>query len=70
MKPDTTSTHQQYAVPPQRFRAQATGVGNTVQMSAATGAMRADCVVGAMPAAQRAAIASSEGYPVGGGTPR
>jgi hypothetical protein len=62
----TSTTHQQYAVPPTRFRAQATGCGNARSTSEATGAARAAEVVQAMPDAQRKALAPSQGYPTPG----
>jgi hypothetical protein len=65
MKP-TPTTHQQYAVPPTRFRAQATGCGNARSTSEAQGAARAAEVVQAMPDAQRKALAPSQGYPTPG----
>lgn len=63
----TPDTHQQYAVPPTRFRAQATGCGNARSTSEATGAVRAAEVVQAMPEAQRKALAPAQGYPTPGG---
>ena len=62
----TPTTHQQYAVPPTRFRAQATGCGNARSTSEVTGAARAAEVVQAMPEAQRAAVAPAQGYPLPG----
>lgn len=53
------------AMDPARFRAQATGIGQTVQASAATGAARTARVVACMPPAQRAAVPRSAGYALG-----
>lgn len=67
-KPEVSegSIRQARAVPPESFRAQATGVGQATGASRITGAMRALAVVGSMPAAQRQAVPKSEGYPTGG----
>lgn len=56
-------THPQYAVPPEQFRAQATGVGTTRSMSAMTGRMRAQHVSDCMTAETRAQVPEAEGYP-------
>jgi hypothetical protein len=61
MKPDTTSTHKPRAVDPHAFRSQATGVGNTLTTSRATGSVRCARVAAATPANQRAATPSAEG---------
>jgi len=63
---DDKSTHPAEAVDPKRFRAQATGIGQSMKASERTGAMRAARVVAAMPERQRAAVPVSEGYPLGG----
>jgi hypothetical protein len=55
----------QRAIPAQRFRDQATGVGNTRAMSESTGAARAAQVVECMPAAAKRAVAPAQGYPRG-----
>jgi len=57
------STHKPRAVDPARFRALATGIGQSQSMSASTGAMRAGRVADAMPARQRAALTPTSGYP-------
>ena len=69
MKTSTDKTHQTRAVDPARFRALATGIGQSQSMSAATGAMRAQCVANAMPSEQRAALVPVAGYPAGMGAP-
>lgn len=56
-------THPNYAVPPEQFRAQATGIGQTREASLVTGGMRAQRVVDCMPQAARAALPASSGYP-------
>lgn len=56
-------THPEFAVPPEQFRAQATGVGNTRTRSALTGAMRAQRVSDCMSPEVRAAVPEAEGYP-------
>lgn len=50
------------AMDPARFRAQATGIGQTTSASAMTGAMRTERVKACMPPAQRAAVPRSAGY--------
>ena len=62
MKPDSNSTHRPRAVPPARFRDQATGIGQACSASAATGALRNARVSAAMPPAQRAAVPAAEGF--------
>jgi hypothetical protein len=57
-------THRPRAIDPARFRAQATGIGQTLSASEATGRVRAVEVVDHMPPAQRAAVPESEGYPL------
>ena len=57
------STHKARAVSPERFRAVATGIGQTQTASAATGAMRAMEVVEHMPEHCRRAVPVAEGYP-------
>lgn len=63
----TPTTHRQYAVPPTRFRNQATGVSPCRETSEAQGAARTAAVVQAMPEAQRKALAPAQGYPTPGG---
>lgn len=46
------STHRPQAIPPQRFRNQATGIGQTREASALTGARRSQQVIDAAPKAQ------------------
>ena len=53
----------QYAIDPVRFRAQATGVGQTQSMSYSTGRMRAQRVIDSVPAESRGKIPAAEGYP-------
>jgi hypothetical protein len=55
-------THPARAVPPARFRDQATGIGQARSASAATGAIRNAKVSAAMPAKQRAAVPAAEGF--------
>lgn len=69
MKTSTDATHQTRAVAPARFRALATGVGQSQSMSASSGAMRAQLVANTMPAMQRAALVPTAGYPAGMGAP-
>ena len=57
------NTHRPRAIEPSRFRAQATGVGQSRAQSAATGAARAQCVSDAAPPAQLAAPPAAEGRP-------
>lgn len=63
----TPDTHQQYAVPPTRFRNQATGISPCRSVSEAQGAARTAEVVQGMPEAQRKALAPAQGYPTPGG---
>jgi len=56
-------THPQYAIEPERFRAQATGVGNTASRSYATGLARAQRVSDCMSPQTRAQVPPAEGYP-------
>jgi hypothetical protein len=56
-------THPQYAVPPEQFRAQATGVGVTRACSAITGSLRAQRVVECMSPKTREQVPPAEGYP-------
>lgn len=51
------------AIPPQRFRNQATGCSPARDLSAAEGAARAARVVECMPASQKRALAPAQGYP-------
>lgn len=64
MKP-SNSTHAPRAIDPARFRAQATGIGQTRMASEMTGAARAMEVVDHMPPHCRAAVPAAEGYPTG-----
>ena len=57
------STHKPRAIDPANFRAQATGIGQTLGASRRTGAERAMEVAQHMPPAQRAAVPAAEGYP-------
>lgn len=57
------NTHKARAVPPDRFRAQATGIGQSRSASEMTGAMRAAEAVEHMPPSQRRAVPAVEGYP-------
>lgn len=52
-----------YATPPEQFRAQATGIGQTREASLHTGARRAQRVADCMTPAARAALPASSGYP-------
>ena len=61
MKKDFGSTLT--AIDPRKFRAQATGIGQSQAMSEATGARRAQYVVDCMSPEQRAAVPVAEGYP-------
>ena len=56
-------THRARAIDPARFRALATGIGQSAARSEATGASRAQRVVECTPPAQRAATPAAEGYP-------
>jgi len=56
-------THRPRAIDPANFRAQATGIGQSLGASRTTGAMRAAEVVEHMPPAQRRAVPAVEGYP-------
>jgi hypothetical protein len=56
-------THDSYPVPPERFRAMTTGIGQSQAMSEQTGRRRAQYVIDTMPASQRAAVAPCDGYP-------
>ncbi len=56
-------THRPRAIDPARFRAQATGTGQTCAASAATGAARAQRVSEQAPPAQLAATPAAEGRP-------
>ncbi len=55
-------THPARAVPPARFRDQATGIGQQLSASAMTGAVRNAKVSASMPAKQRAAVPAAEGF--------
>lgn len=58
-----SSTHKPRATPPADFRAQATGIGQSLLNSRTTGAMRALEVVEHMPPHCRRAVPRAEGYP-------
>lgn len=62
-KPSGNFTHPQYAVDPKRFRAQATGIGQTQSMSFNTGSRRAQKVIDSVPPHCRDRIPPAEGYP-------
>lgn len=66
MKYPATQTHPVNAVSPERFRAQATGIGQSQAMSYSTGIARGKRVVSETPASKRECLAS-RGYPTGGG---
>lgn len=51
------------AIPPTRFRDQATGTANTRALSEAEGQVRARHVVECMPAQAKRAVAPAQGYP-------
>lgn len=55
--------HPQYAVPPENFRAQATGIGQSLEASRRTGAARAQRVVDQTPPGCMKAVPAAEGYP-------
>lgn len=63
MNDSGSSTHRPRAAPPERFRAQATGIGSSTGASAMTGAARAYEVVEHMPPHCRRAVPRAEGYP-------
>ena len=67
MKNPGNSTHKPRATDPEKFRAIATGVGNTQGASYRTGLARAVEVVEHMPPAQRRAVPAAEGYPTANG---
>lgn len=54
------------AIPPTRFRNQATGCSPCVEESAEQGAMRAARVVSCMPPKAKRAIAPAQGYDLSG----
>jgi hypothetical protein len=56
-------THRPDAIPPERFRAQATGVTTTLQGSERTGLDRARRAVAAAPAAKKHFMNKARGYP-------
>lgn len=58
-----SSTHAVNPTDPQKFRAQATGIGQSQAMSGDTGRRRAQYVVDCMSPEQRAAVPPGEGYP-------
>jgi hypothetical protein len=61
MKTSGDSTHAPYATPPEKFRAIATGVGQTQRASAMTGGMRAERV--AQTIKNPGCVPACEGYP-------
>lgn len=63
-KAPSTPTHtaREFATDPKLFRNLATGIGQTAEASAVTGAVRKERVAAAMPAKQRAAVPAAEGY--------
>ena len=56
-------THKPRAVPPEQFRAAATGIGQSFRQSLATGMSRAQRVSDNIPPACRAAVPEAEGFP-------
>ena len=62
-KPSGEFSQPVYAIDPVRFRAQATGVGQTQSMSYRTGLTRAQRVIDSVPAHCRPCIPAAEGYP-------
>lgn len=64
MKTPDNMTHRPRAIDPARFRAQATGIGQSRAMSEMSGARRAMEVVEHMPEHCRAAVPAAEGYPM------
>ncbi len=63
MKTPSNATHRLNAVPPERFRAQATGVTTTLQGSERTGLARAKRAVAAAPAGKKHFMNKARGYP-------
>jgi hypothetical protein len=63
MNDSGSKTHRPRAIDPANFRAQATGIGQSLGASRMTGAARALEVVEHMPPRQRAAVPAAEGYP-------
>lgn len=62
MKPDPNSTHPMNPIDPQRFRAQAVGIGQTRRASEMTGMMREQRAVD-MPGCTKACAPAREGFP-------
>lgn len=62
-KPSGEYSQPQYAIDPVRFRAQATGTGQTQSMSYRSGLYRAQRVIDSVPAHCRPCIPPAEGYP-------
>lgn len=60
---DDSTTHPARAMDPKRFRAQATGIGQTAAASAFTGGMRAQRVIDRTDPKCRAFIPAAEGFP-------
>lgn len=58
-----SSTHAVNPASPEKFRAQATGIGQSQAMSEQTGRRRAQYVADCMSPEQRAAVPPGEGYP-------
>lgn len=60
----TKATHQPRAIDPMEFRAQATGIGQSLEASKMTGLARAQRVANTIPMKCRAAVPAAEGYPM------
>lgn len=60
---DPNTTHAARACDPAKFRAQATGTGNTLNASRVTGAMRAQNVVDRTDPACMSIVPEAEGFP-------
>ena len=63
MKNTSGKTHRPRAIDPVAFRAQATGIGNSLGASRATGLRRAHDVAESIPVGKRGMTPASEGYP-------
>jgi len=63
MKNPSGNTHRADAVDPVDFRAQATGIGQSLEASRATGLRRSQRVIDCAPKAQRADVTRAQGYP-------
>jgi phospholipase/lecithinase/hemolysin len=67
MKTSPGETHKPRAIAPADFRAQATGIGQSLSASRSTGAARAQRVADTIP--DRAAVPEAEGFPAALGAP-